>query len=242
MSEPPWRPGSIRRPKPERPAKIPLTQAQIVQAGLRIVQREGIDAVSMRRIAGEFDTGPSSLYAHVTNKDELLQLMFDEVCGLVETPAPEADRWKEQVKELARAGHKALTDHNDLARAALATIPTGPNALRISDAMMGMMLAGGIPPRIAAWAMDRIFLYITADAYEYSIWRSEVKDAGADGQSFILQLSEDLVEYFKNLPPDQYPYVQKNAEAMVGGGIDQRFEFGLDLLVDGLDKYLSKGT
>src|SRR5690348_16561841 len=120
MSEPPWRPGGIRRPKPVRPAKMPLTRAEIVQAGLRIVQREGIDAVSMRRVASEFDTGPSSLYAHVTNKDELLQLMFDELCGLVETPAPVAARWKEQVKELARSGHKALTDHNDLARAALA--------------------------------------------------------------------------------------------------------------------------
>src|SRR3954451_7639910 len=150
MSELPWRPGSIRRPKPERPAKTPLTRAQIVQAGLRIVQREGIDGVSMRRISAEFETGPSSLYAHVTNKDELLQLMFDEGCGLVAVPEPAPPRWKEQVKELARAGHQALIDHNDLARAALATIPTGPNALRISNAMFGMMLAGHVPPTTAA--------------------------------------------------------------------------------------------
>src|SRR3954452_23449408 len=140
MSELPWRPGSIRRPKPERPAKTPLTRAQIVQAGLRIVQREGIDGVSMRRIAAEFDTGPSSLYAHVANKDELLQLMFDEVCGLVTPPSLDPPRWKEQILQLARAAHHVLLEHNDLARSALATIPSGPNAMRISDAMLGMML------------------------------------------------------------------------------------------------------
>jgi AcrR family transcriptional regulator len=240
MSELPWRPGSIRRPKPVRAARIPLTREQIVRAGLRIVQREGIDAVSMRRIASEFETGPSSLYAHVTNKDELLQLMFDEVCGMVTPPDPDPDRWKEQIKELARAGHQALVAHNDLARAALATIPTGPNALRISNAMMGISLAGGVPPKVAAWAMDRIFLYITADAYEYSIWRTEVVDAGGNKETYIAQLGEDLKAYFAQLPADTYPYIQKNADAMVGGGIEERFEFGLDLLVDGLDKYASQ--
>jgi AcrR family transcriptional regulator len=240
MSELPWRPGSIRRPKPVRTAKIPLTREQIVKAGLRIVQREGIDAVSMRRIAGEFDTGPSSLYAHVTNKDELLQLMFDEVCGLVTPPEPDPARWKEQIKELARAGHQALVDHNDLARAALATIPTGPNALRISNAMMGILLAGGVQPKTAAWALDRIFLYITADAYEYSIWRTEVIDAGGNKETYIAQLGEDLKTYFAQLSPDDYPYISRHAESMVGGGIDQRFDFGLEMLVDGLDKYTSE--
>lgn len=240
MSNLPWRPGSIRRPKPTRSAKTPLTRDQIVRAGLRIVQREGIDAVSMRRIAAEFETGPSSLYAHVTNKDELLQLMFDEVCGMVTPPAPDPARWKEQVKELARAGHQALVEHNDLARAALATVPTGPNALRMSNAMMGIMLAGDVPPRMAAWALDRIFLYITADAYEYSIWRTEVKDAGADGTTYVEELSGDLIEYFAQLPPEEYPFIQKHAEAMVGGGVAARFEFGLELLVDGLGKYTSQ--
>jgi AcrR family transcriptional regulator len=240
MSELPWRPGSIRRPKPVRTTKIPLTREQIVRAGLRIVQREGIDAVSMRRIAAEFDTGPSSLYAHVTNKDELLQLMFDEVCGMVTPPEPDPARWKEQVKELARAGHQALVEHNDLARSALATIPTGPNALRISDSMMGIMLSGGVPPKMAAWAMDRIFLYLTADAYEYSIWRTEVVDAGGQKETYIAQLGEDLVTYFSQLPPEKYPFIQKNAAAMVGGGIEERFEFGLEMLVDGLDKYTSE--
>ena len=235
---PPWKPGAVRRPKPAAPAKTPLSQAQIVQAALRIVQKDGVDGVSMRRLAAEFDTGPSSLYAHVASKDELLQLMFDEVCGLIDVPRLDPPRWKEQILEVARAGHRVLLDHNDLARAALATIPSGPHAMRISDAMLGMMLAGGIPPRVAAFAMDRIFLYITADAYEMSIWRSEIHETGGDQDKVITELTDDLLAYFEQVPEDLYPNIRKHARDMVGGGSDARFELGLELLVDGLDKYV----
>jgi AcrR family transcriptional regulator len=222
-----WPPGA----RPQRPAKAPLSRAEIVRAALRIVRAEGIDAVSMRRVATEFDTGPSSLYAHVRNKDELLALMFDELCGEVEVPELDASRWKEQVKDLARAGHAAMLRYNDLARAALATIPTGPNALRISNAMFGMMLAGGIPPRVSAWAMDRIFLYITADAYEYSIWGPNSRPQS------IETLGANVLAYFKQLPADVYPHVVEHADALVGGSNEARFDLGLELLVDGLDKY-----
>jgi AcrR family transcriptional regulator len=232
MNEFPWRP---QRSPVGRPAKTPLARSQIVQAALRIVRAEGIDAVSMRRIAAEFETGPSSLYAHVANKDELLQLMFDEMCGTITVPEPDPARWQEQIKDLARAGHQAMLDHNDLARAALATVPTGPNAMRVSDAMLGLMLTGGVPPRIAAWALDRIFLYITADAYENSIWRSHVFAAGTDKETFLDQLSADLVAYYAELPAETYPNLRKHAAEMVGNtNGTERFEFGLDLLVGGL--------
>jgi AcrR family transcriptional regulator len=235
MNDFPWRPGVPRRPTTDRPAKAPLTRAEIVQAALRIVRAEGIDAVSMRRIAAEFETGPSSLYAHVANKDELLQLMFDEMCGTITVPEPDPARWQEQIKDLARAGHQAMLEHNDLARAALATVPTGPNAMRVSDAMLGLMLTGGVPARIAAWALDRIFLYITADAYENSIWRGHVFAAGTDKETFLDQLSADLVAYYAELPAETYPNLRKHAAEMVGNtNGTERFEFGLDLLVGGL--------
>jgi AcrR family transcriptional regulator len=235
MNEFPWR---HQRPAPGRSAKIPLARAEIVQAALRILRAEGIDAVSMRRVAAEFETGPSSLYAHVANKDELLQLMFDEMCGTIAVPVPDPARWQEQIKDLARAGHRALLDHNDLARASLATIPTGPNAMRVSEAMLGLMLAGGVPAQIAAWALDRIFLYITADAYELSVWRGHVSAAGTDKETFLRHLSADLTAYYAELPEDSYPHLRRHAAELAGNteGSD-RFEFGLDLLVGGLAQH-----
>jgi AcrR family transcriptional regulator len=222
--------------KPQRPAKSPLGRDEIVRAALRIVKTEGIDGVSMRRIAAEFETGPSSLYAHVASKDELLQLMFDEVCGMVEIPSLDPPRWKEQILEIARASHRILLDHYDLARAALAIVPTGPNALRASDAMIGMMLAGGVPAQHAAWAMDRIFLYVTADAYEMSIWRG----TATEEEAFPAELERDLRAYFEQVPVDLYPNIRAHAQELVSGDADARFEFGLALLVDGLDKYVTK--
>jgi AcrR family transcriptional regulator len=239
MNEFPWRPGSPRRPQPERSAKIPLTRSEIVHAALRIVKAEGIDAVSMRRVASEFETGPSSLYAHVANKDELLQLMFDEMCGTVALPQPEPGRWREQVKELCQSAHRAMLDHYDLARAALATVPSGPNSMRISDLMLGLMLDGGVPPKVAAFALDRIFLYITADAYEMSIWRTEITTAGADKTTFLDQLFTDLRDYYAQLPTETYPHLQKHAADLVTGDGGDRFEFGLDLLIDGLERYIT---
>ncbi|MCO8273421.1 TetR/AcrR family transcriptional regulator [Actinoplanes sp. TRM 88003] len=236
MTELPWPPGA----RPARPAKTPLARGPIVRTALRIVRDEGVDAVSMRRLAAEFDTGPSSLYAHVRNKDELLQLMFDEMCGEVGVPELDPPRWKEQIKELARAGHAAMVSYNDLARAALATIPSGPNALRISDAMLGMALAGGVPSRIAALALDRIFLYITADAYEFSIWRRQA--AGAAKQTFVDSISDRYLGYLRRLPPADYPNLVAHADDLVGGGPEARFDLGLELLVDGLDKYTTKSA
>ena len=234
---PPWRPAAPRR---TRPAKAPLTRDQIVQAGLRLVATEGIDAVSMRRPAAEFDTGPSSLYAHVQNKDELLQLMFDEICGDVPVPVPDPEHWREQIKELSRAGYAAMVAHGDIARAALATIPTGPNAMRVSDAMLGIMLAGGVPALIASIALDRIFLYIVADAFESSLYRDRVGSSDAEISAYFEVLTEQLATYYEGLPADRYPNLRKYARELVNGDGRRRFEFGLDMLVDGLDRYIEK--
>jgi len=239
MSElplPPWRRAAPTRP---RAAKPPLTQDQIVDAGLRIVMEEGIEAVSMRRIAAVFDTGASSLYAHVANKDELLQLMFDQICGEVEVPDPEPERWQEQIKEMARGGHAVMTRYNNIARAALATVPSGPNALRLSEGMLAAMLAGGVPPQVAAWSLDRLFLYIVADAYEASLHLQNLQE-GQDTRHYFDNFITQLRDYYSELPADRFPNIRAHAKTLTTGSGDERFEFGLDMLVDGLARYIAK--
>jgi AcrR family transcriptional regulator len=233
---PPWRRSVSKRPAAARP---PLSQQQIVDAGLRIVTEEGIDALSMRRIAAAFNTSASSLYAHVANKEELLQLMFDHICGEVEMPEPDPARWQEQVKALARGGHAVMTKYNDIARAALATVPSGPNALRLSEGMLAIMLAGGIPPRIAGWSLDRLFLYIVTDAYENSLHSQKIRDGRTEREHFDEFISQ-LTDYYENLPADRFPNIRANAKVLTSGSATERFEFGLDMLIDGLAKYVEK--
>jgi AcrR family transcriptional regulator len=231
---PPWRRAVPKRANVARP---PLSQRQIVDAGLRIVTEEGIDALSMRRIAAVFHTSASSLYTHVPNKEELLQLMFDHICGDIEVPEPDPARWQEQVKELARGGHAVMTKHNDIARAALATVPSGPNALRMSEGMLAIMLAGGVPPQIAAWSLDRLFLYIVTDAYESSLHMQKVRDGRTEREYFDAFIGQ-LTDYYENLPADRFPNIRANARVLTSGSGEERFEFGLDMLIDGLGKYV----
>ena len=235
LPAPPWRRKSPKRAGASRPA---LSQEQIVDAGLRIVTEEGIDAVSMRRIAALFQTGASSLYAHVANKDDLLQLMFDRICADVPIPVPDPAHWRDQIKQLARDGYATMVAHGDLARAALATIPTGPNAMRVSDAMLGLMLAGGVPARVAGLALDRIFLYIVADAYESSLYHARVGSSPQEMAAYFQEFTGQLAAYYRSLPADRYPNLREHAADLIDGDGDTRFEFGLDLLIDGLDKYL----
>jgi AcrR family transcriptional regulator len=234
---PPW-----RRTVPKRPhaVRAPLTQDQIVDAGLRIVLEEGTDAVSMRRIAAVFDTGPSSLYAHVANKEELLNLMFDRICGEVEVLEPDPANWQEQIKAIARRGHTVMEKYSDIARAALATVPTGPNALRMSEAMLAIMLAGGVPPQVAAWSLDRLFLYIVADAYENSLHRQNQQSGGQSTREYFEEFVSQLTDYYLSLPADRFPNIRANAKILTSGDGDERFEFGLDMLVDGLARYATK--
>jgi AcrR family transcriptional regulator len=227
-------------PGRSRVPKKPLTRDEIVAAGLRLVTAEGIEAVSMRRLAAEFDTGPSSMYAHVANKDELLQLMFDEICATVPIPAePDPAHWKDQIKQLCRDGYAAMVAHGDIARAALATIPTGPNAMRVSESMLAIMLAGGVPPPVASIALDRMFLYIVADAYESSLYRDRIGSTDAQVQAYFEGLQEQLASYYEALPAEQYPNLKKYARVLVEGDGRQRLEFGLDMLVDGLERYIT---
>jgi AcrR family transcriptional regulator len=236
LPTPPWR--SAVRAKNVRTARPPLDREQIVDAAMRIVTEEGIDAVSMRRVAQVFDTGPSTLYAHIANKDELLLLMIDRVNADIVVPEPDPDRWQEQVKEVARATYRALTAHGDVARAALANVPTGPGALRTAEGRLVIMIAGGLPPRVAGWAMDRIFLYINADAYEGALYGAQVRASGKDVDEYIREFFDQLAAYFRSLPPQRFPNLSAHADALVSGGGDARFEFGLDMLVDGLARYV----
>lgn len=133
---PPW-----RRPK-KAPPRMPLTQDRIVVTALGILDAEGLDALSMRRLAQELKTGHASLYAHVGNRDELLDLVFDIVLTEVEVPEPEPGRWAEQVKEMCRSLRRMFLAHRDLARIAIDRVPLGPNGMVGMERTMNLLRSG----------------------------------------------------------------------------------------------------
>jgi AcrR family transcriptional regulator len=219
---PPWRTARKTAAAPRQPLSAEL----VLSTALRIVDTEGLDALSMRRVAQELGTGPASLYAYVSSKEDLLEQLVDRVVGEVPLPEVDPDRWVEQLKQLHRDSRRAFRRHGDLLRAAQGTIPLGPNSLRVSDVTLGLLRSGGVPDRYAAWALDQLAQFVVADVVEGAAHQTR----GGDPAVYFTQLRD----YFAALPADRFPNLVQMADALVEGDGDARFEFGLNLLVDGL--------
>ncbi|GAA1741333.1 TetR/AcrR family transcriptional regulator [Nonomuraea bangladeshensis] len=228
---PPWR-KSRRQPQPKRQ----LSQDLIVEAGLRILDDEGFEALSMRRVAQELDTGPASLYAHVANKEELLELIYDRVLGEIRLPERDAAHWKEQLRAYCLEVHRVLGHHSDVARAALASIPTGPNSLRAGEFVYGLLIEAGMHPREASLVMDRLSLYLIGDAYEGSLHRARMRAAGlTDPQEYFERFSGQIATYYRALPASTFPHLHQHIDELVADDGENRFMYGLELMLDGLE-------
>ena len=137
----PTRPLSRR----ERPAKPPLTRAGIVAAGLAVLEAEGMEKVTMRRIATELDTGAASLYVYVQNTADLHAQMLDELLAGV-TPA-ETGAWLTRLIDLLESYAAVLFEHPEIARLSMSTHTSGPNYLRLLDTILGLLEEGGVPEK-----------------------------------------------------------------------------------------------
>lgn len=210
----------------DRPAKAPLSVEAVVEAGLRVLRAEGIEAVSMRRVAAELDTGPASLYVYVHNRQDLLNKMFDAVVGEVDIgDEPDPKRWREQLESVLTSAREAMDRHPGIARVPLANVPTGPNALRASEHMLSLLRAGGIDDRSAAWFIDVVSLYLNAASFETSIYVREGSVEAAQA---------GIEETFSRLDPERYPTTVSMLPYLTAGDGDERFAFGLRLMINGL--------
>jgi AcrR family transcriptional regulator len=218
------------RSRRERPAKPALSREAIVDAGLAIVREEGLDALTMRRLAQALDTGPASLYVYVANRDELWELLFDAAIAAVETEPTDPDRWREQLHALAaRAVHVMAVEYPGIARMAMAHIPSGENAMRIAESMLSLLRAGGVSDQSAAYAADFLSTYINAIAYEQSTYATLHDDPEHD-----LQEVARVAERFAALSPERYPTLTALGDQMTRGDGAERFALGIDVIVNGL--------
>jgi AcrR family transcriptional regulator len=168
IPEPPWRVPARPRTEP----RVPLTREAIVEAALRVLDREGMDGLSMHRVAHELGTGAGSLYWHVRNKGELLQLLSERLAAEIELPDPDPARWQEQLKDIGRQMRAGAQRHRDGARITLGRVPSGPTLARFAEWLFELMTPIGVPDRVIAYLGDMVSLYVGAYAFEEtSAWR-----------------------------------------------------------------------
>jgi AcrR family transcriptional regulator len=218
----------------DRPAKAPLSAEAVVDAALAIAKKEGLAAVTMRRVAAELDTGPASLYVYVSNRDELTRAMLDRVAGAIPLVKPDKRRWRKQLYDLLDAFRVALEEHPGLATV-LPGVPVVTDAsLGSIENLLGLLVAGGIAPQDAAWACDILMLIVTATASEADIRR----DAGhAIDDDFV----EEMRSAFAAVPAERYPNLAAHASELVAGDGDDRFRFSIETFLDGLVARSARG-
>jgi AcrR family transcriptional regulator len=217
------------RSRRDRPAKPALSRDAIVAAGLELLRRDGIAGLTMRRVAQALDTGPASLYVYVANRRELIALLFDAAIGGIEVPPLDPPRWREQLKALGREMVDVMAyRYPGLAELTMAEIPTGESSVRLMEALLGMLRAGGMEDQAAAYAGDLLGLYVTAIAYELTV-QNRLGQA-ADDEEYLAAVGRR----FASLPPHEFPNFAALGPLMMRGSPEERFDLGMDVLVNGL--------
>jgi AcrR family transcriptional regulator len=215
----PSRPRSTR----DRPAKAPLSVEAIVDAALAILRAEGLEALSMRRVAGALDTGAGSLYVYVAGREGLLEAVFDRIVAAIELEAPDPARWRTQLHELLLRMRDALVAHPGIAAATMVDPPRTEVAMRLLENLLGLLLAGGIDAQDAAWAADILAAQVTYAAIEAELRQ---RDTNA--------MVEEVSANFARLPGDRFPLITAHAAQLVAGDVDERFRFAVDVVIDGV--------
>jgi AcrR family transcriptional regulator len=216
-----------------------LSADRIVAVAVDQMREHGYDAVTMRSIARELGTGPASLYAHVANRAELDQLVVAWVCGQWQIPDPDPQHWDDQLRA-SMTGLLGLYRANPgVARCTLGMIPIQPSLLMVAERLIALLKAGGVSDQHCAWFVDVSALYVASVAVEEDIWRERHRGQDPDEAAAVEHMSEDSVvaevrRIFQGLPAEHFPLLSSLADEMTTGSGDDRFAFGVDLLVGGL--------
>lgn len=205
-----------------RPAKEPLSRQRIVSTAVDLLAKEGLEGLSLRRVAKVLDTGAASLYVYVANLRELQALVLDHVLAEVEIPRSRRGSWRVRVRSLLESYFRVLVSHPGLAHLALTTVASGPNYLRIVETLLALLDEGGVPPIAASWGLDLLTLQMTALAAEQS-----------DPQVAFDRL-DPIQDALGNLKAAQYPRVYEARQSLLGGGSGARFAWGVDVLLNGI--------
>lgn len=213
----------------KRARKMPLSVERIVETALDLVAAEGFEALTMRRVAAALDTGPASLYAHVVNKADLDELLIGYLCSRLVIPEPDPEKWRDQVFDVAAQIRDQYLKYPGISRAALGVVPSNRETLRISEGMLAILLAGGVEPQTAAWAIDSLTLYVNAYCLELSMWVEQMNHDGG-----WVMTHDTLMKRFAALDDRDFPLTKRYAAELTAGEGHDRFDFALRTMVDGL--------
>ncbi|MGH8823595.1 MAG: TetR/AcrR family transcriptional regulator C-terminal domain-containing protein [Jiangellaceae bacterium] len=206
--------------------RSPLSRERVLRAAVALADQGGIESLTMRRLGQELGVEAMSLYNHVANKDDILDGIVDLVVGDIGVP-PAGTDWKTAMRQRAISAHEVLLAHPWAAILIMSRFNIGPGMTRYLDATLGRLREGGfsIEGALDAWN--------TLDSHIYGFTLQELN------LPFEVEEAQQVsAEVLGQLPADEYPYVVEVITEVMRSGRDEDFEFGLDLILDGLERTL----
>jgi len=218
--------------KKKKASRASLSREQVLRAALGLADESGLQALSMRELGRKLGVEAMSLYNHVAGKDDVLDGMVDLVVGEIELPGPEAD-WRQAMRQRAVSALKAFKRHPWASALIDSRMSGGPGRLRYFESVIGALRRAGFSIRLAGRAFSLL------DSYIYGFCRQSVGIAAVDAGE-----APAAETFLKALPVEQFPYLAEMAAMQSvepGYDEDSDFEFGLTLILDGLEKAREEG-
>ena len=216
------------RTKPTAENRTPLSRARVLEAAIAFADADGIASLSMRKLGEAVGVEAMSLYNHVANKSDLLDGMIDVVFDEIDMPVDATD-WKVAMRRRATSAREVLARHRWAIGLMESRTTPGPATLRHHDAVLGTLRRGGFSVAMAAHAFSVLDSYIYGFALQEATLPFDASDETAELAQEILAMA----------PAENYPHLTElTTEHVLQPGYDygNEFEFGLDLILDGLHR------
>ena len=216
---PPW--ASDRRRQRQARERAPLDRARIVAAALGIVDADGIEGLSLRRLADDLGVSPMSLYWHVRDKAELLELVGQAVLAAIEIPAPRGD-WREQLRDVHRAMFRGFLAHPRTGDLLIGRARYASGGLALFERILSILLGAGFPPETAFDAYQSLYLFMLGEM------------ATSSRSPQFIDVQRQGVLYMHSLPADRFPSIGQVAPVIGRRSLEEQFEIGLDVEIEGI--------
>jgi TetR/AcrR family tetracycline transcriptional repressor len=215
-------------PMDDQDRRPQLTRQRVVTEALAVIAHDGAQALTMRRLAARLGVVPGALYHHVRNKQQLQDLVLDNVLAEVDLHLDPSQAWPQQLKVLAHRLRQVLEAHPGIAGILKTRDPLGPHSLALAEAFLSPLQTAGFADRQAGLAFFLLVDYtigVAVSTPATSVNEQRVRDPAIRTQ---------LHEFFRSLPPDRFPALVALGEHVWVDNRDERFTAGLQVLADGL--------
>jgi AcrR family transcriptional regulator len=219
------------KPASDPQPRVPLSRERVIDAAIELADRNGIESLTMRKLARELGVEAMSLYNHVANKGDLVGGIVDRIVGEFELPAAGGD-WETAIRRCAISAHEVLLRH-PWACSLVISPGGGPGSdtarMRYIEWLLAQLREAGFSPEQAYHGYHALDSHVLG----FTIWQ-----LGHSVGTEDTDLADLAAGFLRDASVDEFPYLIEHVHQHLAAGRDgaSEFEYGLDLILDGLKR------